>query len=79
MSEPSEDFVPVASVGDIPAGSMKCVAIDRNRVLLAHVGGRFYAISLRLKRAGEEAAVLLMVWARQGQEWRIVSYLVITP
>ena len=45
MSEPSEDFVSVAKVADIPAGSMKCVSVDRNRVLLAHVDGRFYAIS----------------------------------
>ena len=42
---PSEDFVPVAKVADIPAGAMKCVAVDRNRVLLAHIDGRFHAIS----------------------------------
>jgi hypothetical protein len=41
--------------------------------------GRFYAVSLRFKRAGAEAAVLWTVWARQGQEWKVVSYLVITP
>ena len=45
MSASSEGFVPVASIADVPAGSMKCVAVDRNRVLLAHVEGRFYAIS----------------------------------
>ena len=45
MSEASDGFVEVAKVADIPAGSMKCVAIDRNRVLLAHVDGEFYAIS----------------------------------
>jgi len=39
------DFVAVAKVGDVPAGSMKCVAVDRNRVLLAQVDGVFYAIS----------------------------------
>jgi len=41
--------------------------------------GRFYAVSLRIKRAGDEAAALWMVWTRQGQEWKIVCYLVITP
>jgi hypothetical protein len=41
--------------------------------------GRFYAVSLRIKRAGEEAAVLWMVWAKQGQDWRVVSYLAATP
>jgi nitrite reductase/ring-hydroxylating ferredoxin subunit len=40
-----EGFVAVAKVGDVPAGSMKCVAIDRDRVLLAQIDGRFYAIS----------------------------------
>ena len=41
--------------------------------------GRFYAMSLRIKRAGEEAAVLWMVWAKQGQDWKVVSYLAVTP
>jgi hypothetical protein len=41
--------------------------------------GRFYATSLRIKRAGEEAGVLWMVWARQGQDWKVVSYLAVTP
>src|SRR5512146_1638480 len=40
-----EEFIPVAQVADIPPGSMKCVAVDRERVLLAHVDGRIYAIS----------------------------------
>jgi len=41
--------------------------------------GRFYAISLRLKRAGPEAGVLWTVWAKEGQDWKVVSYLVIAP
>jgi hypothetical protein len=41
--------------------------------------GQFYAVSLRLRRGGEEAAVLWMVWAREGVDWKIVSYLPITP
>jgi len=41
--------------------------------------GRFYATSLRIKRAGEEAAVLWIVWARQDRSWKVVSYLVVTP
>ena len=39
-----EEFVAVAQVGDVPDGTIKCVAIDRERVLLAHVEGRFYAM-----------------------------------
>lgn len=41
--------------------------------------GRFYAVSLRLKRAGEEAAVLWLVWAKEGPDWKVVSYLPVTP
>jgi len=44
MTGASDDFVAVAAVADIPAGGMKCVAIERERVLLAHVEGRFYAL-----------------------------------
>jgi nitrite reductase/ring-hydroxylating ferredoxin subunit len=40
-----DEFIPIAHIADIPDGTMKCVAVERARVLLAHVGGRFYAIS----------------------------------
>ena len=39
-----DGFVAVATVADIPPGTMKCVAVERERVLLAHVAGRFYAL-----------------------------------
>ena len=45
MSDNSNNFTVVAQIGDIPAGAMKCVAVDRRRVLLANVGGHFYAVS----------------------------------
>jgi 3-phenylpropionate/trans-cinnamate dioxygenase ferredoxin component len=45
MTDPLAGFIPVATIADIPAGSMKCVAVDRARVLLAHVDGHFYAVS----------------------------------
>lgn len=45
MSDPPSGFVAVAAVADIPEGGMKCVALDRERVLLARVDSRFYAIS----------------------------------
>ena len=44
-STPPDGYIAVAQVADIPPGAMKCVAIDRERVLLANVDGRFYAIS----------------------------------
>jgi len=42
---PAGGFIAVAQVSEIPAGAMKCVAVDRNRVLLANVEGCFYAVS----------------------------------
>ena len=44
MTEAPEEFAAIAAVEDIPDGTMKCVAIDRERVLLARVEGVFYAI-----------------------------------
>lgn len=41
--------------------------------------GTFYAVSTRLKKAGPDAAVLWTVWAKHATQWRIVSYLVMTP
>jgi nitrite reductase/ring-hydroxylating ferredoxin subunit len=45
MSAPPDGFVAVAEVADIPEGAMKCVAIDRRRVVVARVEGRFHAFS----------------------------------
>ena len=45
MTVPPDDFIPVASVTDIPDGAMKCVAVDRRRVVVAHVEGRLYGFS----------------------------------
>ena len=36
--------MPVASVSELAPGTMKWVAVDRERVLLANVDGAFYAI-----------------------------------
>jgi hypothetical protein len=41
--------------------------------------GRFYAAGLRFNRAGAHGAVLWTIWAREGRNWRVVSYLVIAP
>ena len=44
MTNRADGFLPAANIADIPPGGMKCVAVDRERVLLAHVEGRFYAL-----------------------------------
>jgi nitrite reductase/ring-hydroxylating ferredoxin subunit len=40
----SDEFVPVAKVGEVPPGQMKWVAVDRERVVLANVDGTFHAL-----------------------------------
>jgi nitrite reductase/ring-hydroxylating ferredoxin subunit len=42
--EPPPGFVAVATVAELPPGAMKCVAVDRERIVLANVDGIFYAI-----------------------------------
>jgi 3-phenylpropionate/trans-cinnamate dioxygenase ferredoxin subunit len=37
-------FVPALRVSDLAPGKMRFVAVDRERVLVANVGGTFYAI-----------------------------------
>ena len=44
MTHDTDGFLPACKVADIPDGSMKCVAVARERVLFAHVEGRFYAL-----------------------------------
>ena len=43
MSE--QEFVKVAEVGEVPPGEMTMVRLDRDQILLANVGGTFYAIN----------------------------------
>jgi nitrite reductase/ring-hydroxylating ferredoxin subunit len=39
-----EGFVAVAQVGDLAPGEMKFVAVERERIVLANIGGSFYAL-----------------------------------
>ncbi len=39
-----DGFVPVARAPELRPGAMTWVALDRERVLVANVGGRFYAL-----------------------------------
>ena len=41
--------------------------------------GTYYAMGLRLAKAGEDSAVLWAVWAKEGAAWKIVAYTVLTP
>ena len=57
----SDGFVAVATAADIPAGTMKCVAVERRRVVIAHIEGRILRDQRHL-RPPQRAAV-----ARQAQ------------
>lgn len=41
----ADPFVFVAQLADVAAGRMKCVAVEGERVLLANVEGRIYALA----------------------------------
>jgi nitrite reductase/ring-hydroxylating ferredoxin subunit len=45
MSDVPDGFVPVAKVSDLPPGGMIRIAVEGDRRLLAHVDGKFYAMS----------------------------------
>src|SRR5262245_42442069 len=44
MSGPPVGYVPVIAVSALAPGAMTWVAVERERVLLAHVDGAFYAL-----------------------------------
>ena len=44
MSERPDGFIAVVKADDVPSGAMTVVAIERERILLANVEGRFYAL-----------------------------------
>ena len=44
---PNVGFVKIAETKDIPVGKMMHVEVDGNEILIANVGGKFYAVSDR--------------------------------
>lgn len=40
----TDQFVPVAKIGEVPPGGMMVIAVDRERIMLANVAGQFYAL-----------------------------------
>jgi len=47
-----EEFVPVTRASELAPGEMKLVVVDRERVLVANVGGVFYAVRDTCGHAG---------------------------
>lgn len=40
-----EDFVKVATTADLPSGELKLVEVEDERIVLANVGGQYYALT----------------------------------
>jgi nitrite reductase (NADH) small subunit len=54
-------YVRVASIGDVPVGTMKLFKIDRHQVAVANIKGNFYAFNnICLHRAGPLVAGRLL-------------------
>lgn len=56
-----DGFVPVIRASELSPGAMRWVNVDRERVLLANVGGAFYAIQ---DACGHRQAPLSKGWLR---------------
>jgi nitrite reductase/ring-hydroxylating ferredoxin subunit len=46
------EFVNVAKVGDIPKGGMKGFSVSGKKILVAEIGGKFYAIASKCTHLG---------------------------
>jgi hypothetical protein len=75
----------LASIPDYMASALDCGsrAVGEPIAFNASAGGKtygkYYAMGLRLVKAGEDSGVLWAVWAHEGGGWKVVSYTVLTP
>jgi len=75
----------LASIPDHMASALECKARTANEAPRfkdptgAKSWGKYYAMGLRLAKAGEDSGVLWAVWAQEGAVWKIISYTVLTP
>jgi len=75
----------LVSIPDYMASALDCKArtvgepVSFNAPTGEKSGGKYYAMGLRLAKAGEDSGVLWAVWAKEGMAWKIVAYTVLTP
>ncbi len=75
----------LAAIPEYMGDSLDCAVRTGNepRTNQPHAGaknyGKYYAMGFKLKKAGEDTAVLWTVWAQEGQVWKLSSYTVLTP
>ncbi len=80
----SKAFV-IASIPDYMAEAADCSKLLPGEKLnwidpgSARKYGNYYTVAFRLTKGGAGAAVLWLVWGKEGGAWKISSYSVITP
>ena len=72
----SQDFVKVASISEVPEGSLKTVTLGDSKVTIANTGGNYYAIGALCTHAqvdlGEgELNDETIICAGHGAAWNI--------
>ncbi len=81
-----EDAYSLFSVSDRRGEAARCEQrIDRERTAPASEPeappsyGRFFASGFRIQTVAGETVALLLGWTRQGEDWRIYTYRVVSP
>jgi hypothetical protein len=75
----------IASIPDYMAMALDCSSrtVRKPVSFSASAGeksyGKYYAMGLRLVKAGEDSGVLVCVWAQEDGAWKIIAYTVLTP
>jgi hypothetical protein len=82
----SSNAFALVSIPDYMATALDCASrkpgqpIAYNPAAAANkIYGNYYAMGLRLVKAGEDSGVLWAVWSQEGGAWKISSYTVLTP
>jgi hypothetical protein len=79
----SKAFV-IASVPDHMAAAIDCQGREAGKDVYlekpatGNVYGNFYGTGFRLSKAGGQAGVLWIVWAKESGQWKAVSYFLVT-
>ena len=73
----------LVSIPDYMANALDCGVRRRGEPVKYNARqktyGKYYAIGLRLAKAGEDSGVLWAIWAQESGAWKVVSYTVLNP
>ena len=77
------DAITIMSLPDYLAEQYDCARIARNEVQYRRPAekqyGNYYAVGIRFKLEGRDAAVLYLLWSQVEGEWKITSYSILRP